>query len=93
MQENGQRGFFREDEKSSENLCNWNFFAATGVFCSKLLVSVQKHFRKNFLKLLSKNLFITPLQKIDGPKSRQILVINVFDDVCRMCAHTVTALD
>ena len=55
-------GFFRDDEKSSKYHSNYDFFVSAGVFCSKLLFSAQKYSRKNFLKILSKDLFITPPQ-------------------------------
>ena len=81
-------GFFRDDEISSICRSNRDFFVSAGVFCSKLLFFEQK----NFLKILSKNLFSTS-PKFDGTKNHQILNIGFCNHMCLMCAHTINILE
>ena len=79
-------GFFRDDDKSSKIIVIPEFFVSKGVFCSKLLCFAQKSSEKKFLKPLEENLFTIP-PKIVGQKSHQILNIEIFDDMCLMCAQ------
>ena len=84
-------GFFRDDDKSSKSHCNPEFFVSKGVFCSKLSFFAKKNWRKEFSET-SRQKFVAYPPKFDDQKSHQILNIEIFDDMCLMCAHTINCL-